>query len=960
MAIRRQGPRRTTGPGSFTVAPRAAVAVQNNVTLGNGAFAAQAFDAGGFEVYASNLGAVTSVATATVGSDGSANATLSATLGAVTAASTATVPVSATASNTLGATTLAATATAPDNAALAVTLGATTVSATASVPNADLSVAQTLGATTVVATATDPVSASASDTLGAVTSAATATVIDNAATSSTLGAVTLASTATVPDNASLSQTLGGATLAAVASVPTADLALSKTLGAVSVAATATDPVVASASNTLGAVTLDASATTGDVALLQLDATLGAVSVSATATDPVSASAAVTLGAVTAAATLTTNRSASLSATLGDVSVASTATVPASASVDATLGGVTSQGTATTPDHAQLAATLGGLSVASTLTAVTVAAPMGEAPLIAARPDPVPAIASRRSATVVAARRSLPATSTVLRAGGVPLIAARAAAGEIEVCRLGDALMSALRPSRGRPKLPVMRSARLVSTLGAASVAATAEQIAPIANNATLSRTLSAMHSTGFASATSPDDAALSATLGAVDLTARFITGSTPVARDATLSATLAPLNLAATIAAPTAADFAAAATLGATTLHATAANRLAAAVSKTLGTVTVAAQAHFPRIASLSRTLGAVSASGSATVGDLARGATILNVSSSYGDGVQDATLAIQAKIDALPVDGGTVVVPAGTFLINTTRLNPGGLKLRSNMWLQLATGCTLKAKTNTAPRDYVLLIQSVHDVEVSGGRILGDLATFVPSSTTTTDEWGHGIACYGSSKVYVHDIELTQCVGDGMSVGGKSGVDSLDIHIQRVTSTYNRRQGLSLVGCNRVLVEDSEFAYTKGTSPECGIDIEPESTGQAQNITIRNCNIHHNTKYGILALKRSDGGPLHDVLIEGNEIHHQVSRGLVVNGATNVTAQTNDIHDNGREGFSTSAPVGLLLASCTFHNNYTAGGANTARSFDQTGTSSKTSDDILLSPNPLPAGNTVGLNYFR
>ncbi|NUS60485.1 MAG: glycoside hydrolase family 28 protein, partial [Lysobacter sp.] len=65
-----------------------------------------------------------------------------------------------------------------------------------------------------------------------------------------------------------------------------------------------------------------------------------------------------------------------------------------------------------------------------------------------------------------------------------------------------------------------------------------------------------------------------------------------------------------------------------------------------------------------------------------ARGATVLDVRNygAKGDGVRDDTASINAAIAALPAAGGTVVVPAGRYMIDAVK----SINLRSSMHLQL------------------------------------------------------------------------------------------------------------------------------------------------------------------------------------------------------------------------------------------------------------------------------------
>jgi len=126
------------------------------------------------------------------------------------------------------------------------------------------------------------------------------------------------------------------------------------------------------------------------------------------------------------------------------------------------------------------------------------------------------------------------------------------------------------------------------------------------------------------------------------------------------------------------------------------------------------------------------------------RGTTLVDVKSfrAHGDGIFDDTNAIQAAINSLPSTGGTVFVPAGTYLIDAVK----SINLRSLMHFQMDPEAVLVVKTNTSDRYLALLADVVHDVEISGGRIIGDRDTHVG----TTGEGGHGIKIRGASRVTI------------------------------------------------------------------------------------------------------------------------------------------------------------------------------------------------------------------
>jgi polygalacturonase len=285
------------------------------------------------------------------------------------------------------------------------------------------------------------------------------------------------------------------------------------------------------------------------------------------------------------------------------------------------------------------------------------------------------------------------------------------------------------------------------------------------------------------------------------------------------------------------------------------------------------------------------------------------------GDGVRDDTRAFQRAVDALPANGGTVHVPAGTYLIDPVR----SVRLRSRMHLQLATGAKLVAKKNAAERAYVLTVQEVGDVEISGGRIVGDRDGHLGS----TGEWGHGIMIRGSSRVTVRNIHVSGCWGDGISIGavkhrgGGGVVSSSDVVIAGVVCTRNRRQGLTIGRSRRVRVRDSEFSDTSGTLPGCGIDIEPDAGDGAHDVRIENCLVRGNQGPGIQLYWRVSGVTITRCTIEGNR-----SYGVLAVGATKAVITRNRIRNNAWRGIGLRQKTRDVLVS----GNHFRGNAPPAR----------------------------------
>ena len=297
-----------------------------------------------------------------------------------------------------------------------------------------------------------------------------------------------------------------------------------------------------------------------------------------------------------------------------------------------------------------------------------------------------------------------------------------------------------------------------------------------------------------------------------------------------------------------------------------------------------------------------------------ARGAAVLNVRNygAIGDGVHDDTSAVQAAINALPADGGTVFVPAGTYMIDAVR----NLRMRSKMHLQLDPAAKLVAIPNAAERSYVLNVYKVSDVEVSGGQIVGER----DQHKGTTGEWGHAIMVRGSTRVTVRDIRLSRCWGDGLSIGGAAAttgtIPSEDVAVSNIVSTGNRRQAVTIGRSRGVKIYDSELSYTSGVKPGCGIDIEPDpdSTASTSGVRVENCWIHHNAGNGIQVYKTVLNVTIKACTIEYNEGYGV----LLLNGDSGYVVNNKIMHNRLYGVSARSAAHGYQISSNTFRNNKT------------------------------------------
>ena len=267
-------------------------------------------------------------------------------------------------------------------------------------------------------------------------------------------------------------------------------------------------------------------------------------------------------------------------------------------------------------------------------------------------------------------------------------------------------------------------------------------------------------------------------------------------------------------------------------------------------------------------------------------GSTALNVANfgALGNGTADDTAAIQAAINALPSTGGTVEVPAGTYMINALL----GINLRSHTRLLLDTGASLRAIPNSASRYWVVKAWGVNNVEIAGGSIVGERTQHLG----TTGEWGYGINISASSYVYVHDIAVSNCWGDGLAVGasgsGTTLVRSYGVTLNNVNASNNRRQGLSILPAVQVYVVNSSFNGSNGTAPQAGIDIEPATQGTTLQVRLENTTLSNNVGNGLEVHNNVSGLSMNNDTIQNNQ-----GFGVYVGGATNVTVNNSNISEN-------------------------------------------------------------------
>ena len=152
---------------------------------------------------------------------------------------------------------------------------------------------------------------------------------------------------------------------------------------------------------------------------------------------------------------------------------------------------------------------------------------------------------------------------------------------------------------------------------------------------------------------------------------------------------------------------------------------------------------------------------------------------------------------------------------------------------------------------------------------------------------------------------------GDGFYVEGSDGIT-----IRNAIAHDNHRQGLSVVGAKNLLVENCRFSATKGTPPEAGIDLEPDTADQGLvHCVIRNSLFENNSGHAILVYMKPLTSASEAVSIRFENCHSRM-------GAAGAALEDfNDMAQRGWAGMAVGAvrddgPQGLVeFVNCTSEN---------------------------------------------
>lgn len=204
-------------------------------------------------------------------------------------------------------------------------------------------------------------------------------------------------------------------------------------------------------------------------------------------------------------------------------------------------------------------------------------------------------------------------------------------------------------------------------------------------------------------------------------------------------------------------------------------------------------------------------------------------------DGSKDYTSYVQAAVSKY----SNIVFPAFPIMVNDAGINIG-----SNKIITFLPGSEIRLKGSSKSTYAILRISSASNVTLYNPVIVGDRYKHIG----TTGEWGMGIGIYGSSNVTIYSPKVSNCWGDGIYIGQvNSSVNCKNIVIKDGYLYKNRRDGISIISVDGLLLDNLYAGYTDGTLPKTGINIETNNKACIiRNVRINNPKTEKNGAMGI------------------------------------------------------------------------------------------------------------------
>lgn len=328
-----------------------------------------------------------------------------------------------------------------------------------------------------------------------------------------------------------------------------------------------------------------------------------------------------------------------------------------------------------------------------------------------------------------------------------------------------------------------------------------------------------------------------------------------------------------------------------------------------------------------------------------------------------DNTALIQAAIDSLPVTGGTVVVPSGTYTISSA-LNLAGTANNKSFISIVGSGEGSELKFNTASGNANNMINvmsgnghAIRNLKLTGDRLNGG----VPVRGPTRGFWvtGANYSVGDTVEVSSTDTATTTVAASNLvyraTTGGVAGatfigdiarwVITSDANFNTVDLSYATKNGIYVSGASNVEISGNYiqlFTYAGiniGSGP-----VQPANIGAAATHT-------KVTNNAIIANENGmAGGKWIDSIVDGNTVRDNTIYGIVID-----TQSSANILSNNNIVSATTALNGIFI----YNNAYVNVSNNMIRGWTNGIVTDNASVRLSINGNQILSAGNVGI-YLR
>lgn len=270
-------------------------------------------------------------------------------------------------------------------------------------------------------------------------------------------------------------------------------------------------------------------------------------------------------------------------------------------------------------------------------------------------------------------------------------------------------------------------------------------------------------------------------------------------------------------------------------------------------------------------------------------------------DGVTNDRDSVQKVLTAF----NKVRITTGSYLIDADYATTGGLFPTSNQTIIIDPDAYLNVLPNALTSYQLFRLDSVENVTITGGNLVGDRN----GHTGSTGESGMLIAAFNSNNIRISDMDLSNAWGDAIYIGGVAGSECENVVIENINIDSCRRNGMSVVSCKNAKLNNVFSHHNGGTSPNSGMDLEPNAGTTVKDIQLNNIHVYNNVGPGFVSTGVN-------VTVTNMSSYNNGTYGVYVSdfqpqSFTNVNAYNNTQH-----GFYISNASHISLVNCLSRKN--------------------------------------------